>query len=252
MCENGPNDWLAGGICRVIIAFRTVLALLATAVLAAAPAFAADLQPHTASYKVKISIVSGRLDTELRATADGYVAHHVIKPVGLSRLLTNGTMDVTSEFGTDDDGVRPVVYHAVDTIRDDPEERIHFDWSAARLTGTVGEQDIALDLDGDTYDNVSIQYELMHDLLNGGPEDTYVIFDADEMRVANVANAGTKTVRTKAGSFEVVGVRHQKAGSSRITTLWCAADLGYLPVIIEQHRKGKLNFRATLTSYTPT
>ena len=233
-------------------AIRTALVLLVMAALAGVPAFAVDLQPHKARYKVRISIVSGRLDTELRSTENGYVARHVIRPVGISRVLTNGTIDVTSEFNIAGDGVLPVAYHAVDTIRDDPEERIRFDWNAARLTGTVGDQAIALDLDGDTYDNVSIQYELMHDLLNGGPDETYVIFDADEMRVANVVNAGTKTVRTKAGSFEVVGVRHQKAGSSRVTTLWCAADLDYLPVIIEQHRKGKLNFRATLTSYTPT
>ena len=34
------------------------------------------LTPHTAQYKVKISVVSGRLSTELRATKDGYVANH--------------------------------------------------------------------------------------------------------------------------------------------------------------------------------
>jgi hypothetical protein len=246
------NRRLVAGDRHLIPAIRTALVLLLTVTLACASAFAAELQPHTASYKVRISIVSGQLDTELRATEDGYVAHHVIRPVGLSRLLTNGTMDVTSEFTATDDGVRPVTYHAVDTIRDDPEERIQFDWRAARLTGTVGDREIAVELVGDTYDNVSIQYKLMHDLLNGGPEDTYVIFDADKMRVADVVNAGTRTVTTKAGTFDVVGVRHQKAGSSRVTTLWCAAELGYLPVIIEQHRKGKLNFRATLTTYSPT
>jgi hypothetical protein len=33
--------------------------------------------------------------------------------------------------------------------------------------------------------------------------------------------------------------------------LWCAPELDFLPVVIEQHRKGKLNFRASLTNYTP-
>ena len=54
------------------------------------------------------------------------------------------------------------------------------------------------------------------------------------------------------GIHELVGIEHQKEGSSRTTTLWCAPELDYLPVIIEQHRLGKLKFRATLTSYTPT
>jgi hypothetical protein len=33
--------------------------------------------------------------------------------------------------------------------------------------------------------------------------------------------------------------------------LWCAPDLDFLPVVIEQHRKGKLNFSASLTKYVP-
>ena len=71
------------------------------------------------------------------------------------------------------------------------------------------------------------------------------------MRIANVTNAGTRQVETKAGTFTAVGIRHQKEGSSRVTTMWCVEALGYLPVIIEQHRKGKLNFRATLVNYAP-
>lgn len=225
--------------------------LLAVTGLAAWPAFAGDLTPHKAEYKVKISVVSGQLNTELRATEDGYLATHVIKPVGISRMITRGTMNVSSEFTTETDGVKPVKYHAVDTIRHDPETDIRFDWTTNQASGTVGDDEILLQLDGISHDSVSIQYELMHDLLNGGPSDTYVLFDVDKMRVANVRNVGTKEVKTKAGRYEVVGIQHQKDGSSRVTTLWCAPALDYLPVVIEQHRKGKLNFRATLTSYSP-
>ena len=231
---------------------RIALTLFVLIATVAAPAGAAELTPHKAQYKVKILVVSGQLNTELSVTDDGYVAHHVIKPIGLSRMLTRGTMDVSSEFRPEPDGIRPVGYHAVDTIKKDPEQNIRFDWSTNQASGTVGEEEILLQLDGVAHDAVSIQYELMHDLLNGGPSDTYVLFDLDKLTVANVSEAGTKTVKTKAGKYEVVGVRHQKEGSSRITTLWCAPELGYLPVIIEQHRKGKLNFRATLTNYSPT
>jgi hypothetical protein len=53
------------------------------------------------------------------------------------------------------------------------------------------------------------------------------------------------------GIFDVTGIQHSRENSSRVTTLWCAEKLGYLPVIIEQHRKGKLGVRAVLTSYEP-
>ncbi|MCH9694813.1 MAG: DUF3108 domain-containing protein [Gammaproteobacteria bacterium] len=211
-----------------------------------------SLVPHRAEYKVRISVVSGRLNTELRRTENGYVAHHVIKPTGMSKLLTRGRMDVTSEFAAAADGVKPVRFTAVDTIRDDPDVDLSFDWSSNKVTGTVGTEDVTLQLDGLAHDNVSIQYELMSDLLSGMRDERYTLFDVDKMRIADVSDAGRKRVKTKAGKFDAIGVRHQKQGSSRITTLWCVEELGYLPVIIEQHRKGKLKFRATLVEYTPT
>jgi len=231
---------------------RTVLALMLAAALALPSASASELTPHRAEYKVKISVVSGQLNTELKATANGYAATHVIKPTGLSRMITRGTMNVTSTFRADAQGIKPVTYHAIDTIGDDPETLIAFNWDTNEASGTVGDEDVLLQLDGIAHDSVSIQYALMHDLLNGEPDDTYVLFDVDKMRVAEVRNVGTKQVKTKAGQYDVVGIQHQKQGSSRVTTLWCARELDYLPVIIEQHRKEKLNFRATLTEYTPT
>lgn len=225
--------------------------LVAALSLAAAHAAAGELTPHRAEYKVRISVVSGQLNTELRATETGYAATHVVKPRGMSRMITRGRMQVASEFTAGEDGVRPVTYHAIDTIRDDPEARITFDWETNQARGTVGEEDVVLQLEGLSHDAVSIQYQLMHDLINDRPNASYILFDVDKMRVANVRNVGTKSVKTKAGDFDVVGIEHQKEGSSRTTTLWCAPELDYLPVVIEQHRKGKLNFRASLTEYVP-
>ncbi len=225
--------------------------LILPALLAAAGAAATDLTPHRAEYKVRIAVVSGELSTELRATENGYVATHVVKPTGLSRVIASGEMYVSSTFVPVADGVRPLSYHAIDTIRDEPEATISFDWTTRIASGTVGEEPVEFELDGLSHDAVSIQYELMHDLLNDQHNDSYVLFDVEKMRVAHIRKTGTRTVKTRAGDYEVVGIQHQKEGSSRVTTLWCAPALDYLPVVIEQHRKDKLKFRATLTRYTP-
>jgi hypothetical protein len=66
-----------------------------------------------------------------------------------------------------------------------------------------------------------------------------------------VRKIGVRKVDVPAGKFEVIGIQHQAEGSRRVTTLWCAEELDYLPVIIEQHRKGKLRVRATLNKYSP-
>lgn len=232
--------------------FVRLITALVVVFLAGQVSAETELTPHTAQYKVKISVVSGQLNTELRKTADGYVANHVIRPTGLSKLIAGGTMDVTSTFSSEADGVKPIRFQSVDTIRKDPDVDLTFDWSTNEVSGTVGEENVLLQLEGIAHDNVSIQYELMHDLLNGAPDEQYVLFDVDKMRVANVSMAGEKQIKTKAGTFTAIGVQHQKEGSSRITTLWCVEELDYLPVVIEQHRKGKLKFRATLVKYSPS
>ncbi len=234
------------------MALVRLVTILIAVIFAARVSAAAELTPHTAQYKVKISVVSGQLNTELQKTDSAYVAHHVLKPTGLSRLITRGSMDVTSEFSSESDRIMPARFRSVDTIRDDPDIDLSFDWATNKATGTVGEDKVSLPLEGVAYDNVSIQYALMHDLLNGGQSDRYVLFDIDELRTADVSIAGEKEIKTKAGTFKAIGIRHQKEGSSRITTLWCAKELGYLPVVIEQHKNGKLKFRAKLVKYTPS
>ena len=229
----------------------TVLLLVAT--FGATPALAGgDLTPHSAEYKVKISILSGKLNTRLQATDSGYEATHRIVPTGLARMLAGGTIEETSGFESTSDGVTPVRYVSIDTLsKDKTRADISFDWSTGAVTGTVNDEAVESVLDELAHDRVSIQYELMVDLMNGGAGDTYILFDVDRLKTLNVSLIGTKEVKVPAGKYTAVGIQHQAEGSSRITTLWCVEDLDYLPVIIEQHRKGKLRMRAILSRYTP-
>ena len=210
------------------------------------------LTPHSATYKVKISVLGGELRTRLEATETGFEATHVIQATGMSRMLARGSIAETSRFDTASDGVKPRVYSSKDTLtRDKTNATIEFDWDSGEARGTVNGEDVVSVINGLAHDRVSIQYEVMHDLLNGEPSDKYTMFEIDRLRPVNIEIVGEKTVKVPAGEFEVIGIRHQAEGSKRATTLWCSADLGYLPVVIEQHRKGKLRVRATLTSYSP-
>lgn len=227
--------------------------LMSAAALLAAPSFAAEgLTPHSAEYKVRISILSGKLSTQLRATDGGYEATHRIVPTGLARLLAGGSIEETSRFEIAADGVLPTHYLSSDTISHDKTQAdISFDWSTGAITGTINGENVESVLDVLAHDRVSIQYELMHDLMNGGPSETYVLFDLDRLKTLNVSSIGTRDVKVPAGKFTAVGIQHQAEGSSRITTLWCVEELDFLPVIIEQHRDGKLRMRAKLTQYHP-
>lgn len=211
-----------------------------------------ELAPHTAEYSVRISVVSGRLRTSLTSSEDGYTAEHTIKPTGASRLFARGAISELSEFADGPDGLKPIAYRSNDTLsRDKVRADIRFDWDSNSATGTVNGEDYAAELAGFSHDRVSIQYQLMQDLLAGDPGEQYRMFEVDKQKLLNIRTVETKTVKVPAGTFEAIGIQHQAENSSRVTTLWCVEALGYLPVIIEQHRKGKLKVRAKLRKYVP-
>jgi hypothetical protein len=221
----------------------------------ALPAFASGdyvLTPHTAEYKIKVSILSGKLFTEVKATDEGYYAHSVIRASGFAKLFVRGDVTESSTFAVIDNGVRPLQYSSDDRIsKEDKSMEFDFDWQHSKVSGLINHEDFSLELEGRVHDRVSIQYELMLDLLNDSTSDEYVLLDHKGIKLLQISNIGKKQIKVPFGEFEVVGIQHRKKDSDRITTLWCAEDLGYLPVLIEQHRDGKLAFRAVLNKYQP-
>lgn len=217
------------------------------------PALAeSSLTPHSAEYRVKISVLSGNLTTELSSTGTGYAATHKIKATGMSRMLAKGSVTESSQFGIAHDGIRPTNYSSHDTLtRDRKKTEVEFDWKKGEARGKANGKAVVSELNDLALDRVSIQYELMHDLLNGGLNSEYTLYDVDELKTVKVKSIGRKLVKVPFGEFEAVGVQHQSRNSSRIMTLWCVEELGFLPVIIEQHRNGKLRVRAILKNYTP-
>lgn len=226
--------------------------LLAAALTLPAPvAGAADtLIPHTARYKIKISIASGTLETKVRESAAGFDVHSVIRPTGIARLLTSGTIEESSQFDLDADGVRPREYASRDTLsRDKKAMDFAFDWETNEVNGTINDEAFHFELPDEAHDRVSIQYQLMHNLLTGTNSKNYAMLDGDELKLLNITTLENREIKVPFGTFDAIGIRHQAANSKRITTLWCAEELGYLPVLIEQHRKGKRRVHAVLTDY---
>ena len=210
------------------------------------------LTPHDAEYKIRISILGGKLQTRFRKTESGYLAESVIEATGMSRLVAHGSIREKSWFSERDGSIVPIQYRASDTLSSDQDVvDLDFNWDANEVTGYINGKDFRAPLEGVVHDRVSLQYGLMYDLMNGGERSRYYLQDADELKPLSITRIGTRSVSVPFGKFEAIGIQHQREGSSRVTTLWCVERLGYLPVVIEQHRNGKLRLRAELTSYEP-
>jgi hypothetical protein len=213
------------------------------------------LTPHAAEYKVKISILGGRLSTRLSATEEGYEANYLVEPKGLAAIIANGNIEATSHFVDTTIGFLPDRHQTADSISDDKiQATLDFDWDTEAETGTVTGQlngeDVEQSLDSIVHDFVTLQYEIARDLKNGTIEDEYILFEPDELKPVEISTVGNDRLKVPYGQFDVIGVRHQGKGSSRTTTFWFAPDLDYIPIVIERHRKGKTLFRAVLDEYT--
>ena len=208
------------------------------------------LTPHTAEYKIRISVLGGKLRTRFDATEDGYRAESSIEATGMSKLIAQGAIRESSIFSATAAGLRPQHYQSSDTLSKGGQTvDLQFDWDAGEVSGIIDGADFRAGLDGIVHDRVSLQYGLMHDLLNGIERTNYALQDAEKFKPLSITNIGTRSVQVPFGRFEALGIQHQATNSSRVTTLWCVEELGFLPVVIEQHRKGKLRLRAELTEY---
>ncbi len=231
---------------------RVLLAITSMACLGVSAFAGSSLTPHTAEYKIRISVLGGKLNTQFQTTETGYIAESVISATGMSRLFAGGSIREKSWFSEGDGSIQPNQYRSADTLSSDHQlVDLDFNWTSHEITGLINGEDFHAVLDGEVHDRVSLQYGLMYDLLNGGERSEYFLQDAGELKTLSISNVGTKSVEVPFGRFDALGIQHQRVGSSRVTTLWCVEELGYLPVIIEQHRKGKLRLRAVLTKYAP-
>jgi hypothetical protein len=146
----------------------------------------------------------------------------------------------------------PDKYQSNDQISSDPKVmEFEFDWDQSQVSGTINDEDYVIELDGLVHDRVSIQYELMLDLLNKEPSTNYMLLNEDELRPIFVTNIGEKDIKVPYGKFKAVGIQHSNEEKTRVTVLWCVEELGYLPVLIEQYNDGKRRVRAELKHYTP-
>lgn len=240
---------------RLDIVFKSVLttAIVFTCFAYSQGAIALErLTPYQAEYKVKILVLSGKLFAEVRETESGFMARSVVQPSGIAKLFVKGTIEESAWFDTGNSGVVPDRYSSSDQISSDPKEMsFEFDWDRSQVAGTINNEDLVIDLDGLVHDRVSIQYQLMLDLLNDEPSTNYVMLNDDELRPIFVTNIGVKDIKVPYGKFKAVGIQHSNEEKSRVTVLWCVEELGYLPVLIEQYNDGKRRVKAELKEYTP-
>jgi hypothetical protein len=210
------------------------------------------LQPFTADYAVTFrGIDAGTLHMELRREADtGHLVYETrANPSMLARLVVSSNALERSVMEVTPDGIRPLSWHLDDgktgTKRDGT---LRFDWMQQSVSGEIEGKAIELDAVPRVQDRLSIQIEVMRALAQGVEPGTIPLIDDERIKEYSYKKGGTATLDTKLGKLDTVIYESTRPGSSRVSRVWHAPGLGYLPVRAEQIRKGKVETVMTIES----
>jgi uncharacterized protein DUF3108 len=243
-----PRPRIDGLLIRGALVAIVAAALAPGAVIAAADAD--GLADFVAKFAIEWKgITAGYTTLELTRTAPNaytYRSRNVAR--GIFKLAFPDAISQTSTFEVVDGEVRPTSYHADDGARESGKAvTLRFDWESRRVTGIAEKKPIDLALPSGTQDSLSVQIELMRELAAGRSPEGFWLIDNDEVKEYKYTREGTERLNTPLGKLETVRYRSEHAGSDRVTRLWLAPALGYLPIRAERSRAGRIDFSLVIS-----
>ncbi|MBE0596703.1 MAG: DUF3108 domain-containing protein [Desulfuromonadales bacterium] len=222
----------------LVSALITVAAML--------PAMAAEATtpaPFAATYAVSYrGLNAGELRSTLLSGAPGeYVYETRVSPSPLARFVVSDKALERSVMRIDASGVRPLSWSSEDGKAGGARDgALEFAWNEHRVSGVVEGQWVELPTEPMLQDRLSIQIAVITALLRDDGPDTLALIDDEKIKRYSYTRAGTERIETRAGRFDTVVYESTRPGSSRLSRVWHAPELGYVPVRAEQLRNGKV------------
>jgi len=211
-----------------------------------------ELTPFSVYFEVNFrGMNAGTASLELARDNGGawrYVSRNNAR--GLFRLAFPGEIRQTSVFSIIDSEVRPLRYNADDgTNSKERDIQLQFDWSAGRVRGVAENARVDLPIESGLQDGMSVQIALLRALARGETPTGFKLIDKDEIK--DYVYSAEKPVRLKTpmGELDTVVWSSHRPNSNRLTRVWYAPTLGYMPVQAERRKGDKLEWSMRLKSY---
>lgn len=226
-----------------------VACLVAALALAGAPVPApangeglpAPLRTYEAEYRVtRAGLTLGVSTSRLTQVDEGWQYETVAVPGGVARLLVSGNAIEHTRFDVRGGRLRPLLYRQ-SIPEDDGNARVLFDWELGEATVTDADGTRQVGIEPGMLDPQSVLLFLMQVLAAGGDFPQVRMVDNDgDIEILGFDRGATERIRVPFGEFETVQVRRAREGSDRVTVGWFAPELDWLPIRVEQLRRGSL------------
>lgn len=209
-------------------------------------------QPFSATYVVSYRGIEGgtlRMDLRHAAATGHYVFETHVNPNVLARLFIGRDAVERTVLELTPQGMRPLSWETNDGKSGNKGDgRLQFNWQTHRVTGTYEGKPVDLPLAPGTRDRLSIQIVAMTALLRGEQPSTISMVNGDSIKEYTYTRGATEVLDTRLGKLDTVIFESTRTGSNRVSRVWHAPSLEYLPVRAEQIRKGKVETVMTLVT----
>lgn len=215
--------------------------------LPAVPAAQANgpaLQPYVATYAVSYrGLDAGALRMELsrEGGSNRYTFETSANPSFLARLVVGRDAVERTIFEVTPDGVRPLEWYLEDgKSGGGGDGHLKFDWSSNKVSGTFEGQSVELPTQPGLQDRLSMQIAIPVALVAGQNPKSVAMINGDKLREYNYVRGASESINTQIGQLDTVIYESTRPGSNRVSKVWHAPQMEYLPVRVEQIRKGKV------------
>lgn len=176
-----------------------------------------------------------------------YIFTSLTHPTGMFAVFFKGKVTERSIWEYHKGRARPILYYYKDTSKKKKRDvNLAFDWEKKTVTNTINGEPWDMEITPDTQDKLIYQINIMLNLLENRDLKTMKINVADggKLKSYDAIIQQKETIKTPAGKFDTIRVNRDDG--KRVTTLWCAPSLNYLPVRIEHYKKGDAKVNAYL------
>jgi hypothetical protein len=236
---------------RVPWSFVGILTSLFMLNFAHAEGFA--LQPYVATYAVSYrGLDAGTLRMELKRDpqSNRYIFETQANPSVLARLVIGRDAVERTVFEPSDGSIRPLEWTLEDgKSGSNGDGHLKFDWAANTVSGEFEGKPVELPTQPGLQDRLSIQVAVSAALVQGREPSSIVMVNGDKTRDYTYVRGSTQQLDTKIGKLDTVIFESTRAGSNRVSRVWHAPTLEYVPVRAEQIRKGKVETIMVLVSF---
>jgi hypothetical protein len=174
-----------------------------------------------------------------------------IKAHGIFHLVFPDALIQSSTFTLADGHVVPLEYQESGQARDHSDDvDLKFDQNSGRVHGQSQTHSVDQPLDEGVQDPMSVQIELMRRLQAGLAPTRFKLFDHDQAKEYFYTRERSEVLNTPLGALETIVYRSDRPGSDRVTRLWLAPKLNYLPLQANRSRKGSVDLSMRILGVT--